>query len=55
MDGVATVTRGAHDGGSRAMTFSLPEVLAPFFVEKGSVCIDGVSLTLTAVGGDRSR
>jgi len=53
VDGVATVLEVRADGGSRVMTFSLPDVLAPYFVEKGSVCIDGVSLTLTAVGGDR--
>ena len=35
------------EGGSWVMGFSLPPELAPFFVEKGSVCIDGVSLTLT--------
>ena len=35
------------------MGFSLPPELAPFFVEKGSVCIDGVSLTLTTVSADR--
>jgi riboflavin synthase len=35
------------------MRFTLPAELAPFFVEKGSVCIDGVSLTLTSVGADR--
>lgn len=53
VDGVASVLEVRAEGGSRVMTFSLPEVLAPYFVEKGSVCIDGVSLTLTQVGGDR--
>jgi riboflavin synthase len=31
------------------MRFTLPAELAPFFVEKGSVCIDGVSLTVTTL------
>lgn len=49
VDGVAQV-QGVHDeGGSRVLRVSLPDALAPFFVEKGSVCIDGVSLTLTRV------
>ncbi|MBL9037779.1 MAG: riboflavin synthase [Archangium sp.] len=50
VDGVAAIEQAKPDGGSWAMTISLPPVLAPFFVEKGSVCIDGVSLTVTAVG-----
>ena len=53
VDGVATVLDTRPEGGSWVMAFSLPGDLAPFFVEKGSVCIDGVSLTLTSVGADR--
>lgn len=53
VDGVATVLETRPEGGSWVMSFSLPVELAPFFVEKGSVCIDGVSLTLTSVGADR--
>lgn len=49
VDGVGTVLEARPDGGSWAMRFSLPDALAPFFVEKGSVCIDGVSLTVTTV------
>lgn len=52
VDGVGLVRETRPDGGSWAMTFSLPAELAPFFVEKGSVCIDGVSLTLTRVTAD---
>jgi riboflavin synthase len=53
VDGVGTVLEARAEGGSWWMSFSLPPELAPFFVEKGSVCIDGVSLTLTAVSADR--
>lgn len=49
VDGVGEVREARADGGSWAMRFSLPEALAPFFVEKGSVCIDGVSLTVTTL------
>lgn len=49
VDGVGTVLEARPDGGSWWMRCSLPEALAPFFIEKGSVCIDGVSLTVTAV------
>ena len=52
VDGVGSVLETRPEGGSWVMRFSLPTELAPFFVEKGSVCIDGVSLTLTTVGAD---
>ncbi|MCU0697642.1 MAG: riboflavin synthase [Myxococcaceae bacterium] len=53
VDGVAEVLEVRPDGGSWRLACSLPEALAPFFVEKGSVCIDGVSLTLTEVSAQR--
>lgn len=53
VDGVASILETRPDGGSWAMTFQLPSALAAFFVEKGSVCIDGVSLTVTTVTHDR--
>ena len=34
------------------MRLSLAPELAPFVVDKGSICLDGVSLTLTRVGDD---
>lgn len=53
VDAVAQVLSAKSDGGSWAMDFSLPNEIAPFFVEKGSVCLDGISLTVTHVGADR--
>lgn len=53
VDAVGTVTGTRPEGGSLVVTVSLPQALAPFFVEKGSVCIDGVSLTVTRVEVDR--
>jgi riboflavin synthase len=53
VDAVATVTGTRPEGGSVVLTVTLPSELAPFFVEKGSVCIDGVSLTVTKVEADR--
>ena len=52
VDGVSQVISARHDGGSWAMTFQLPSSLAPFFIEKGSVAIDGVSLTVNALDRD---
>jgi riboflavin synthase len=49
VDGVGTV-RGAHeDGFARAVTFAAPPEVLRYVVEKGSIAVDGVSLTVTAV------
>jgi riboflavin synthase len=37
----------------RVLAFSIPPELAPFLVEKGSVTVDGVSLTVSALLSDR--
>jgi riboflavin synthase len=53
VDAVGTVMSAKSEGGSLVLTITLPTELAPFFAEKGSVCIDGVSLTVTRVDVDR--
>ena len=45
---VALISRQAL-GESQTMSFRLPERLARFVCEKGSVCLDGVSLTVNSV------
>lgn len=52
VDAVGTIRSLGADGGTVALRVSLPSAIAPFFVEKGSVCIDGISLTVTAVDAD---
>lgn len=37
----------------RVLAFSIPSELAPYLVEKGSVTVDGVSLTISALLPDR--
>ena len=49
VDGVAEVVAVEPDGDSRRITFRVPSDLAPFLAPKGSVTIDGVSLTVNAV------
>lgn len=44
--------RGAEGQGAR-LVVRLPEAIAPLVAEKGSVAVDGVSLTVAAVGRDR--
>jgi riboflavin synthase len=43
---VATVIDIEQEGFSKVMTFALGRRFAPYFVEKGSVAIEGVSLTV---------
>jgi len=52
VDGVGTVLASTPEGQTTRWRFSLPEGLAPFVVEKGSIAVDGISLTVTACGSD---
>ena len=45
VDGTGTVLDITPDGDSQRITFSVPAALAPFIAAKGSITIDGVSLT----------
>ncbi|MCP3101442.1 riboflavin synthase [Myxococcus sp. K15C18031901] len=53
VDQVSQVLETHPEGGSWVMVFGLPAALAPYFIEKGSVAIDGISLTVNSVGADR--
>ena len=50
VDGVGTVLQARDGDLGRELTFELPVGLAPFVAEKGSIAVDGTSLTVTAVG-----
>ncbi len=49
VDGVGTVTAIAPAGRSRELTIALPAALARYVAPKGSICVDGVSLTVNEV------
>jgi riboflavin synthase len=49
VDAVGTIGVVANVGDSRVLRVRIPASLSKFFVEKGSVTIDGVSLTVSAV------
>jgi len=51
VDGVAEVMHTAHDARSLAVTLAAPAPLARYIARKGSVTLDGVSLTVNAVDG----
>ncbi len=49
VDAVATVAGVEEQDDSTEMTFRAPAGVAPFIAEKGSIALDGVSLTVTFV------
>ncbi len=51
VDGVAEVIDIAEEGGSTRMRFRAPDALAPFIAPKGSVALNGTSLTVNEVAG----
>lgn len=50
VDGVAEVVRIEEDEGARRLWFACSEELLAYMVPKGSITIDGVSLTIVEVG-----
>lgn len=52
VDGTAVIKGIQRRGNSRVISFAAPEELRRYMVEKGSVAIDGVSLTLVEVNDD---
>ena len=51
VDGIGTVTGRKEDSRSVQFTIEAPAELARYIAVKGSICIDGVSLTVNAVDG----
>jgi riboflavin synthase len=49
VDGVGQVLAATPEGDTVRWSFGLPEALAPQVVEKGSIAVDGISLTVTSV------
>ena len=53
VDGVGKVVSMTPEGGSVRFVFEAPPDLARFIAAKGSVAVDGISLTVNEVTGDR--
>jgi len=53
VDGVGSVLSKTPEARSQRWTFELPNALARYVAAKGSICIDGVSLTVNEVDGNR--
>jgi riboflavin synthase len=53
VDGVGKVAAMTPEGGSVRFVFEVPADLAPLIASKGSVAVDGISLTVNEVRGNR--
>jgi riboflavin synthase len=53
VDGVGTLVERAQDGDYVRASFEVPQRLAPFLAPKGSITVNGVSLTVNTVAGTR--
>jgi riboflavin synthase len=51
VDGLAELAAKEPEGDSLKLTFKAPDALAPYIAAKGSVTLDGVSLTVNTVDG----
>ena len=49
VDGVGEVAERRDEGGMAILRFALPDALQRYAAHKGSICIDGVSLTVNGV------
>lgn len=50
VDGVGVIEETRVEGDSHWLTVGFPPALAPFFIRKGSISVDGVSLTVAGLG-----
>lgn len=53
VDGLAKLEEIREEGGSHRLTFSVPPEFAKFIAPKGSIALDGISLTVNEVDGNR--
>jgi riboflavin synthase len=52
VDGVGTVGEVREEGFARVVTIAAPPGLLRYVVEKGSIAVDGISLTVAGIGED---
>jgi riboflavin synthase len=50
VDGVGTLASVRQDGDARWLRIGFPGELAPYLIAKGSIAVDGISLTVAALG-----
>ncbi len=52
VDGVATLTKRVPEGDSLRLTFEVPDAFSKYIASKGSITLEGVSLTVNEVDGN---
>ena len=52
VDAVGRISDIAPEGDSKRFTFQMPASVAPYVAPKGSICLNGVSLTVNEVSDD---
>ena len=55
IDGTARLVSKVQNGNSIEYTFAVPENLSVFIVQKGSVAVNGISLTVAEINGNMCR
>lgn len=53
VDGVGVIEDIKHEGESHWLTIGFSPALAPYFIRKGSIAVDGISLTVAGLGENR--
>ena len=55
VDCVATIASIKDEGGSRRIRVNIPHDIAKYLAAKGSIAVDGISLTVAATGSDNDQ
>jgi riboflavin synthase len=55
IDGIGTITERKTEGNSLHLRVRIPQAITPYMVQKGSIAIDGISLTVNEFGEDWVR
>ena len=50
VDGIGVIEEIRPEGDAHWLTIGFPAMLAPFFIRKGSIAVDGISLTVAGLG-----
>jgi len=53
VDGIGEVVDRSSDGRSERFVIKAPDELAKYIAEKGSICVDGISLTVNGIAGSQ--
>jgi riboflavin synthase len=53
VDGTGTIEEIRHEANAHWLSVAFPHDLAPYFIRKGSVAVDGISLTVAGLGDGR--